>query len=640
MKRNLLLRFAVLSLSLTLLFTPTVQALTVEQASELISELYVDKVPQSVLEQPTIDEMIAALGDPYTEYFTATEYQDFMASMSDSSLVGIGVVFQITETGLLINQVLDGSPAQQGGLTAGDLITAVDGHSVLGADTETVTGWIQGDPDSSVSVTYTHDGKQEITTTLIRALVTVPATTTELIDGHIGYIRCTTFGNETLGHFQEGIETYQDQATVWIVDLRSNLGGSTDAATESAGLFTGPGEMAYLRDGADEYSAYYRNDASETLYPVIVLVDQYSASASEIFAAAIRDRAAGIVIGTRTFGKGVAQIVLDQNSMPEYFPDGDAIKITAYRFFSPEGNTTDQIGVIPDLLVAPEYIADVAYLLASISPGGNTNGRLRLDLTWRWYVDLETASSEEYRNAFQALLSAVPDNKKMWIGTGGSNGWQNISGSELAELYGLKNYQASIFSDIDDSDFDTALKVLKTYDLIHGKDDGNFHPQDTLTRAELCQLLAVALNCSIPTNESPYSDVANDAWYAPAVISITNLGLVNGTGNDSFSPEDPIDHQQFITIMGRLAQWLNLFFYNTATEMPEDAVNIIGLMDYANWAKPSAWLLSFSQTNFFGQPITLLWDSIDKIAPTESTTRDQAAYTIYYLLSYTGILSA
>ena len=176
MKRNLLLRFAVLSLSLTLLFTPTVQALTVEQASELISELYVDKVPQSVLEQPTIDEMIAALGDPYTEYFTAAEYQDFMASMSDSSLVGIGVVFQITETGLLINQVLDGSPAQQGGLTAGDLITAVDGHSVLGADTETVTGWIQGDPDSSVSVTYTHDGKQEITTTLIRALVTVPAT--------------------------------------------------------------------------------------------------------------------------------------------------------------------------------------------------------------------------------------------------------------------------------------------------------------------------------------------------------------------------------------------------------------------------------------------------------------------------------
>lgn len=639
MKRNSFLRLIAAALSLLLVITPAAQALTVQQAAELIQEFYVDDVPQSVLEQETIESMVSSLGDPYTQYFTPAEYQDFIASMSDTSLVGIGIVFQVTENGLLVNQVLDNSPAQQGGLAEGDLIIAVDDHNVLGADTETITGWIQGNADTPVAITYLREGKKT-TVTLTRALVVVPATTTELIDGHIGYIRCTTFGDETVGHFKDGIEACRDQATVWIVDLRSNLGGSTEAATEAAGLFTGPGEMAYLRDGADEYGAYYHADPSVTLYPVIVLVDYYSASASEIFAAAIRDRSAGIVIGTRTYGKGVAQIVLDQTSMPEYFPDGDAIKITAYRFFSPEGNTSDQVGVIPDLMVSPDDTLDIACLLAAGSPGGNTKGYLRADLTWRWYIDLSVATAPENKAVFARLLNAIPDNKKIWLGTSGPTGWQSTSPAELFELYHLDGYQPPFFFDQDDSDFYTALSVLKTYGMVQGRSDGNFYPQDTLTRAELCQLLAVILNCDVPTNKSPYSDVSDDAWYAPAVIAMSNLGFVKGTGNNQFSPEAPVDHQQFITIMGHLAQWLNLYLYNTAVEMPNDAVNIVGLMEYADWAKPDAWLLSFSQHDLLGRTVTLLWDSADEISPLENTTRDEAAYTIYHLLSFIGILPA
>ena len=93
--------------------------------------------------------------------------------------------------------------------------------------------------------------------------------------------------------------------------------------------------MSILRDGSDQYSAYSHSDSALTLYPVIVLVDPYSASASEIIASTIQSYRAGIVVGTRTYGKGVAQIVVDQNYMPDYFPDGDAIKITAYRFILP-----------------------------------------------------------------------------------------------------------------------------------------------------------------------------------------------------------------------------------------------------------------------------------------------------------------
>lgn len=639
MRHRLFPRLTAAALSLSLLLLPAAQALTVEQAGELLDTYYVDTVPRSVLEQPTVDAMLEALGDPYTEYFTPEEYQAFTDSMSDTSLVGIGIVFTLTEEGLLLDQVLEGSAALEAGMAPGDLIVAVDGNSVLGEDSTVVTGWIQGEEGTTLKVTYLRDGKKK-TVTLTRRLVVVPATTSELLDGHIGYIRCTTFGSETVGHFREALEAYGDQANMWIVDLRSNLGGATTAATESAGLFTGPGEMAYLRDGEDYYSAYYQQDASLTLYPAIVLVDEYSASSSEIFASAIRDRGAGIVVGTRTFGKGVAQSVLDRENTPEYFPDGDALKITSHRFFSPAGNTTDQVGVIPDFLVEPEQIADVAYLLSHADPSTDKGPVLRIDQGWRLYVDLEAAATAAYKDAFTALLNAIPDSVSLWIGgEAGSEGWARTTASYVAQLCAV-TYTAPFFSDQDASAFYTPLSILKTYGLVNGKDDGAFHPQDTLTRAELCQLLAVALNCTVPANASPFTDVAADAWYAPAVTAMSNMGLVAGTGDGTFRPEDPIDHQQFITILGRLAQWVNLYLYNTAQAMPEGSTNAPGLLAYADWAKPAAWLMSYSQTGFFGNTISLLWDTADSIDPTAATTRDEAACALYRLLSHTDLLPA
>lgn len=643
MKRLPLLRLPAAVLSLALTLAPAAQALTPQQAGELLESFYIDTIPQSVLEQPTIDEMLDALGDPYTEYFTPQEYQAFLGSMSDTAVVGIGVSYTANEEGLpLIQTVPENSPAAKGGLRPGDVLTAVDGKTLSGMEWSEIALLTKGEEGTTVSITYRRDGKEH-TVTLTRALVVFPATTSELIDGHIGYISCTTFGEETAGHVQEALETYGSQADVWIMDLRGNGGGLITAAQDTAGLFTGPGPIAYLRDNSGQYSIYsYRGDYA-TSAKLIVLVDSHSASASELFASAIRDCGAGIVLGTRTYGKGVAQSVFDQNIFPTYFADGDALKVTSARFFSHNGNTTDQIGVIPDLLLSPEDTADAAYLLSGADPSGDTSGVLRVDLgsgtSWPWYIDLESASSPEYKAAFQALLDSIPDNKNLWLGTGGAAGWQRTSAAEVAGACGL-TYNAPYFPDQEESDYSTALSVLKSYDLIRGRTDGLFHPQDSLTRAELCQILAEALNCSVPNNASPFSDVADDAWYAPAVTVMSNMGLVSGTGGGLFRPDDPVDHQQLITILARMIQRMNLSFYEDAKTIPEGVENIVELSRYADWAKSSVWLLGYSQTNLLGGTLNLLWDDVHEIDPTAPAARDQAAWLLYRLLSYTDILPA
>lgn len=640
MKKRFVSWVTAVALAITLLAVP-VQALTPEQAAELLAELYIDEVPQEVLDQPDVKSMVAALGDPYTEYFTPEEYQAFTASMSDTQLVGIGVVFtrtgtHIDETGLAIDRILDDSPASRGGLMPGDRLLAVDGHSLVGLDLDSAADYIRGEEGSQVTVTYLRDGiVQEAV--LTRSTVVVAATTTQLIDDHIGYISCTTFGAETAGHFKDGIETYGDQADVWIVDLRSNLGGSAEAATTCAGYFAGAGYMSILRNGADMYSAYSHSESPLTLSPVIVLVDQYSASASEIFASAIQSYRAGIVVGTRTFGKGVAQVVIDQTYQPDYFQDGDAIKITAYRFYSPDGNTTDQIGVLPNLLTANEFSSAVALLLSSDPQGKSDAGTLRVDLSWRWYVDLGLASDQAWQDAFAVMLDALPAGTSLYLEGEDMSDWTPVTKEELAETYGLTLTRTD-FSDLEDSSYPHAIQVLQTYGLLNGFEDGTVAPLNSLRRSELCQILATALNLRETAIENPYLDVSEDAWYAPAVLSMTNLGFVGGIGDGLFDPEGTVTHEQLITVMGRLAQFLNMNFYNTARDIPEDALSNEALTDYADWSRPSAWLLSSGQTNLFGGPVNLLWDSVESISPNAPATREETAALFYQLLSYCGIL--
>lgn len=624
-----------LFLTACLLSAPAL-ALTVDQAQELLKTYYVDAIPPRVLEQTTVEEMLAALGDPYTEYFNAKSYAAFLGSMRDVVTYGIGVVLEQEADGLRVTGVLPGLGAEKAGVRAGDLITAVDGRAVAGAALEIVQTWIFGEEGTRVQITVTRDGASH-TYAITREKLVLTATTTTLVDGHIGYIRCTTFGPETYGHFADGIREYDYRADRWIVDLRSNGGGDVDAAVQSAAAFAGGGELGYLKDGDGQYSVYGSDTGSLTIDPVIVLADAYTASASELFSFIIRDRRAGLVVGERTYGKGVAQILLDSSVEPEYFGDGSALKVTAYRIFSPDGATDDRVGIIPHLLVDPGLSADVAYLLSASGPKGDTRGLLRLDLGWRWYVDLNTAADEKYLPAFTALLEAVPESASLWLGTGGTDGWQRTTAGAVAREYGLKDYRPRTFSDTADGPYAAQISSLATYGIVAGPGDGTFLPDATLTRGQLCVLLAQALRYT-SNRTGTFPDVAAGAYYAPAVEAMYAAGLVVGGSDGCFRPEDPVDHQQYMTILARAARRLSMKFAVAAPD--EGALEQDVLAPYAKWAREGVWLLDGSQTNPLGQGVSLLWKSLPDIGPTAPTTRAEAAAGLYNLLAFTGILPA
>ena len=622
-------------LLLIAILTGPAGALTVSQTAELLQRYYIDTIPTQVLEQPTVEGMLEALGDPYTQYFDAATYAEFMDSMKDSVTYGIGVTMQAEEGGVRVTDVLPGLGAERAGIRAGDLLISVDGQATPGVDPEVVRTWISGEEGTAVAVAVLRDGVRH-SFSVVRAKVVIPATDTSLVGGHIGYIISDSFGPETLDHFKDGVVAYDSVADRWVVDLRVNGGGDVNASVQSAGIFAGGGELAYVKNGAGEYGAYIGQEGGLTLDPVIVLTSQYTASAAELFSAIIRDRSSGLLVGERTYGKGVAQVLLDSESDPDYFSDGSGLKVTAYRTYSPDGTTGDKVGIIPHLLVDGHIAQDVAYLLSSADAEGDSEGKLRLDLGWRWYIDLETARTQELRPALTALLEAVPEHATLRIGTGGPGEWRVVNPAALAAELGLAEYRDRDFSDTEESPHAEAISALATYGLVAGMGDGTYHPEEGLTRGQLCTMLARALRYE-GTWRGTFSDVPAGAYYTDAVEAMYAAGLVEGAGGGLFRPDDLIDHQQYLTILARLAKRLSMKFDPQVADSPDEAASQ-ALLGYAPWAREGVWLLDGSQKTPLGEDLSLLWSDRAHIVPTAPTTRAEAAAGLYRLLDYTGIL--
>lgn len=600
-------------------------ALDLAEAQALTEQYFSGTIPEIAYEAETVTDFIAALGDPYSQYFTAQEYAAFLSSMEDLSTVGIGIIATYDEQGIWVEQVLSGSSAEQGGLLAGDILFSADGVALAGLSLEEAIGHIQGTEGSWVRVGYLRQGRKH-SLTLRRSQVVIPATDGQILEGKVGYIQCTTFGSETYDHFLSLLEEMEDQVESYLIDLRGNSGGLTDAAAQTAGLFAGAGGIIQLRYPDGEYAVYRCTSPAVTEKPVVVLVDSSTASAAEAFAAILRDTGRGLLLGGRTYGKGVAQGVLDQDSFPQLF-DGDALKLTIARFYSPLGNTTDLVGVIPDFLVQAEYALMAGWLLLAVPQEGSDalldfsgpNGTYTLDLT-----RLET---DDQKAALGMVLDSLPEDTSFAL-----NG-QTISRKELAERFALPAPTSS-FTDLAEAESPEILDLMKRKGLLVGDGTGAFHPQETLSRGQLCQMLYQLLNGKANSAFS-FSDVSPEDPYASAVSFAAGQGYLTGVGNGLFAPKEPVDTQQLITALGRLAAKLNCDLLDDAEWW--DAQGLTLYLEYPAWCQTSLWLLENSQDTS-ERDISLLWEDLEALRPEEVVSRETAAYAVYRVLAYLAYL--
>ncbi len=610
----------IMGLSLTV---PPASALTLEDAKGLLAANYVDGVSDEILALDDLDSILEAIGDPYTFYMTAEQYNAFNQSVNGQTVVGIGATVETAfdNGGYRIMSVLPDSPALEAGIQPGDILTAADGVPMSPEVDPRVP--IVGEEGTPLAITVNRNG-QVLEFNLTRRAVNIPIVTYQQ-DGSAGVITCISFGATTAMSVQEALTELDEATAVWIMDLRSNPGGDSGATATSASLFTGGGVMLYFRDGSGQYHYNYTlpDFPDMTDKPVIVLTSAHSASGSELFAGDIRTYEAGIALGQRSFGKGTAQIVIDETNS-EFMENGEAMKITAYRFFSPDGATNHIIGVLPTLLISPEN-TETAALLLTCAASPYPENHLKLDLAGQtFYVDLSEALKPENVDALTELLEALPPSAELRYSTGKS--WSQCSPaapSAVAQELGL-DFTPRAFSDTADSPYAREIDTLATYLMLGGYEDGSFHPQDTITRAQYAAMVAVALD--LPAGKSAkFSDVAEDAWYADVVSAMADIGFLSGRGDGTFGPDETITYQEVVTSLSQVAAWTSMDGYDLENEplLLEEAVKF---SDYAQWAQIPA------------RNLDVLDALLENIAPDQPVTREAAAATLCRLMESTHLI--
>ncbi len=318
-----------------------------ERIEDLIDDNFYFEDDDEAKQDGIIRGYMDSLDDPYSVYYTAEEYADFMED-ADGEYVGVGVqVSQDIETKVItVTKVFDG-PAKEAGIQNEDVLTKVNGEDITTQDINAVVDKIKGEEGTEVTVTvYRASDKKEHDFTMKRRKVENPTVEYKMLDNNIGYIQISSFAEVTAEQFVEGIINLDTSGMEGlIIDLRDNGGGLLDIAVAMLDYMLPEGKIVYTEDkDGNVTSEYTSTDEYQFNKPLVVLVNGYSASASEIFAGAIKDYGIGTIIGETTYGKGIVQ---------RMFPldDGSAIKLTIAKYFTPKGNDIHKIGIEPDVEV-------------------------------------------------------------------------------------------------------------------------------------------------------------------------------------------------------------------------------------------------------------------------------------------------
>ncbi|MFB0611842.1 S41 family peptidase [Aurantiacibacter poecillastricola] len=317
-----------------------------------IKASYVEPVEDEVLIRGAIDGMLAAL-DPHSAYLDGTSLER-LTTMMDGNYQGLGISVQMEEGAVKVISPFRGSPAEQAGIKAGDYITHIDGELIYGLELNDAVAQMRGEAGTDIEVTIFRPGREDSFDVVVtRGVIELEPVTWELVDGNIGHISVNEFSADVGADVRKGLRELQEEATGrlggLVLDLRRNPGGSLDEAVALSDLFLSDGQIVSQRGRTRRETVYYdaetvyRGDVAEGL-PIIVLIDEGSASASEIVAGALQDHRRALVMGERSFGKGSVQTLMPLSR-------DTALKLTTARYYTPSGRSVQEGGIEPDIRV-------------------------------------------------------------------------------------------------------------------------------------------------------------------------------------------------------------------------------------------------------------------------------------------------
>jgi len=322
------------------------------RAVQILKSKYVEDAPMDKLMAGAIKGMVDSLGDPHSIYMDSKMFKEFMIE-TEGSFGGIGIVVGVKDKNLLVVSPIEGTPGEQAGIKSGDLIVKIDGQLTKDLALDEAVNKIRGPEGSSVVLSIKRGSEEVQDYTLVRSNIQIKTVSGKMLPDNIGYIRISMFNENTGSDFAKKYQELESQGMkAVILDMRDNPGGLLEECVKVANKFVpkGPIVSVVTRDGSREM---HSSTLEAVKYPVAVLVNGGSASASEIVAGAIQDTQAGTLIGTKTYGKGSVQTLMRLDS-------GTAIKLTIAKYLTPNDRSINGIGIEPDIVLEASPSRDEA----------------------------------------------------------------------------------------------------------------------------------------------------------------------------------------------------------------------------------------------------------------------------------------